>query len=283
MQTDTWDIPVIAMTPIAHASAEGAKSGNIVPLNLHEYVQADGVSVAQVPIISGNSIRGILRDHAAHHLCTLLEAPLPTLRAFHFLFSGGGLTEPGQTVDISFANRLRTLLPIVSVFGGSRSNTAYGGKVLVHDMRPACQETAHLLPDNMRRASLPTSDDLIDVYTSTTRDDREHPQYRTYRGPDTMETDASPQMIYSREAIKPGTLLHWKIVMCDLTDLEYQAWMSTLGHFAARPYIGGRSASGFGEIRIDWPGVNPMDVDVQSYNAHIRDNRDAIMDILERL
>src|SRR5690606_14632725 len=89
---------VTAKSSISHNGGESL--GIETKLRREKLVQPDG-SVEEVPVLSGNGMRGLLRDRGMLHMCRSLgygepgEDGVPsglTLSAFYFLFSGGSLT-----------------------------------------------------------------------------------------------------------------------------------------------------------------------------------------------
>ena len=142
-----------ALTSISHI---GESYGINAKLRREKVVQPDG-SVEEVPIISGNSLRGILRDRGMLHMLRCLGYGVDeetgkvrglSLAAFYFLFSGGALTKvSGRGLDVDQARCWRDLIPLVAIFGGAMGNQIMPGKVNVGKAIPICRETAHLIPE----------------------------------------------------------------------------------------------------------------------------------------
>ena len=145
---------VTALSSISHNGGESFGIDSL--LRREKFVQPDG-SVEEVPVISGNGVRGSLRDRGMLHMCRLLGYGTDeqvgrirglTIGAFHFLFSGGSLSaDGGKTINIERARELRGLIPLVSIFGGAMGNQIMPGKLDMGKMIPICAETAHLLPE----------------------------------------------------------------------------------------------------------------------------------------
>ena len=139
METIEFTGIVTALSSISHGG--GQSFGINSKLRREKFVQLDG-SVEEVPVISGNAIRGQLRDLGMRHMCRVLgygEAteddgrPLGlSLPAFYFLFSGGALTkQKGRGLDIDRARTLRELIPLVGIFGGAMGNQIMPGKLKI--------------------------------------------------------------------------------------------------------------------------------------------------------
>src|SRR5579859_331239 len=124
-------------------------------LRREKMIQLDG-SVVEVPVISGNSWRGQLRDCGMRAMLDTIAAALGRERlelpsqAFHFLFSGGALSrDDAQSIDMGAARRLRELIPLVGIFGGATKGQIMQGKLQIDKIVPVCAETAHVLPDDL--------------------------------------------------------------------------------------------------------------------------------------
>jgi len=100
MRTVCFEGTVTALTSISHI---GDSHGVTAKLRREKIVQPDG-SVEEIPILSGNGVRGILRDRGMLHLCRELgfgvndengEVQGLSKEAFYLLFSGGALSKQG--------------------------------------------------------------------------------------------------------------------------------------------------------------------------------------------
>lgn len=155
-RTEWYAGVVTALTSISHIGPE-ERAGQSTKsyLRREKIIQPDG-SVEHVPTISGNGMRGLLRDRGMWHMCQRLgygvneetgEVLGLSLPAFHFLFSGGSLTSTGsKAIDIDRARKMREAIPLISLFGGALGNQILNGKIKIGKMIPICQETIHLLP-----------------------------------------------------------------------------------------------------------------------------------------
>jgi len=289
MRTLVFEGIVTALTSISHI---GTSHGIHSKLRREKVVQLDG-TVEEVPIISGNSIRGILRDRGMLHMLRTLgygvddetgEIRGLSLPAFHFLFSGGTLTKTStRGLDVDAARQWRELIPLVSVFGGAMGNQIMNGKLKVGKAIPICQETAHLLPSRfIEDHNLESVWELCQEEAYTRRDDEKSEKLRPLIAPeerklleaqsrqervkrgtseDVRDTkEQKQQMRYFCETIAAGTRLFWEIVLDDVTDLEFEALCAALGEFARFPYIGGKSGVGHGKVSIqfdNWIEINP--------------------------
>jgi len=279
MKTYLFEGTVTALTSISHI---GETFGINAKLRREKIVQADG-SIEEVPVISGNSIRGILRDRGMVHMLRNLDYGVNeetgevkglSLAAFYFLFSGGALTSTGKRgIDIDEARRWRDLIPLVALFGGAMGNQIMPGKLKIGKLIPICAETQHIVPERFVTGDLQSVWDMTQEEAYTRRDDEKNENLRRLIEPDTRrlleaeaatkrvkqgtleqkpekETGQKQQMRYFVETLAAGTPLFWDIAMDDVTDLEFEAFCVTLAEFGRFPYIGGKSGVGHGKISI---------------------------------
>jgi CRISPR type IV-associated protein Csf2 len=288
MKTFIFEGVMTALTSISHI---GDTYGINAKLRREKIVQPNGM-VEEVPIISGNSLRGILRDRGMLHMCRSLgygvneetgEIKGLSLAAFYFLFSGGALSKvSGRGLDIDQARRWRDLIPLVALFGGAMGNQIMPGKCKIGKAIPICQETAHILPERFVEDGLLSIWDMCQEEAYTRRDDEKNEKLRQLIAPDvrglleakaaekrgkigTKKDKAGPtgqkqQMRYFVETLASGARLFWDITMDDVTDLEFEAFCVTLAEFGRFPYIGGKSGVGLGKVAISfdkWIEINP--------------------------
>lgn len=311
---------VTALSSISHI---GETHGVNAKLRREKLVTPDGIQ--EIPVISGNSLRGQLRDHGMFYMCRSLGygvnvetgevygLPLP---AFHFLFSGGALTKVGdRALNIDAARELRSLIPLVSVFGGAMGNQIMEGKLIVGKLYPLCEETAGLVPERFACNSRSVWE-MLQEEAYTRRDDEKReglrqiiqPQARALLedkarskqakiavGDDAdQEVGQHQQMRYFVETYAAGSQFYWEIGLHNVTELEYEAFLSALVEFSKRPYIGGMSRIGLGKIQVKfgWHEINPR-LEVRgtevampagtAYQQHLSDKGSAIRGLLDAL
>lgn len=152
MRTLIFEGTVTALTSVSHIG----ETRGINSMLRREKIAMPDATVEEIPIISGNSLRGLLRDRGMLHMCRALgygvneatgEVKGLSLPAFYFLFSGGALTkDAARGLDVDLARRMRELIPLVGVFGGAVGNQIMPGKLKIGKLIPLCSETAHLVP-----------------------------------------------------------------------------------------------------------------------------------------
>jgi CRISPR type IV-associated protein Csf2 len=283
---------VTALSSISHIGPDVGGQNVTSYLRREKFVQLDE-SVEMVPVISGNGMRGLLRDIGMWQMCKALgygvneetgEIVGLSLPAFHFLFSGGTLTgQAGRGLDVAAARCVRELIPLVGLFGGAMGNQIMEGKLKVGKLIPICRETAHLLPEWCRPAEPQSVYDMIQQEAFTRKDDEKNERLRQLIAPEVRalleasaaekaakrgtaeerpdrETGQHQQMRYYVETLAAGTRFFWELALEDVTDIEYDAFWATLSAFAQRPYIGGKAGTGHGKVSInfrDWHALDP--------------------------
>ncbi|MCS6930556.1 MAG: hypothetical protein NZM43_13795, partial [Saprospiraceae bacterium] len=213
MQAFKIDFLLRAQKPIAHNGGE--LYGNTALFRRIKIVTAGG-EVVSLPVVSGNAVRGSMRDYCALKFLRALEkrsgekAMLPK-DAFHLLFSGGALKEASTAGDVDFARKLREAIPVVSLFGGAYGNTIYPGKIKIGFLIPVVQEALHLIPPAVRPddASIPSMHEIMSLDMYTRKDDANDESKRTFLN-DNDALFESNQMIYYSSSVAAGTSFYWQ-------------------------------------------------------------------------
>lgn len=297
---------VTALSPISHLGSQ--RTGTVTTLNRQKFIQPDG-SVEDVPIISGNSFRGQLRDSGMRFMLEAigLRVDLPV---FHLLFSGGILTRADtSTINVRTGDyrRLRELVPLLSVFGGAVAGQIMAGKLDVGQFLPICAETAHLLPDGALPAegTMPSVYDYLGIVEFTRTDDSKQETYRHLMAPTVVallegesvpgeDGPATQQMRYGTEVFGSGTRFWHEMALRNVTNLEREAFFSALQVFSERPVLGGKGAIGLGRVRFAYeqmtiePSLMQRGTEVafgvgQEYIAHLQANAGEIATLLARM
>lgn len=278
-QTYEFQGTMTALSSIQHSGGESL--GITTKLRREKFVQPDG-SVEDVPVLSGNGLRGLLRDRGMQHCCRALGYGVNeqtgavqglTLPAFYFLFSGGSLTSEGpKGLDLAYARRLRDLIPLVSVFGGAVGNQILPGKAKIGKAIPICTETQHLLPERFAALAKSSIWAYLQEEMYTRKDDEKNEHLRRLLDAPTQlaltggmskaaitETATPQQMMYYVETFAAGTPFYWRITLDDVTQVELEAFLTTLVQFSRLPYVGGRSAAGLGEVSVNFDGWTKID------------------------
>ena len=207
------------------------------------YFQTIKTSSGRLPIITGNSVRGTLRDCGAKQLLDQLGV-LVEKEVFHILFSGGNLNGAVK-MDVGKAKSVREHLPIVSLFGGGLGDMILAGKMAVGNLYPICKESEDITGEY----SDISWKNLIEEIEYTRTDDEKSDELTRYiSDPEAEKTaKASTQMRYSVQYIAAGAELVQEIVLYDnVTELEEGALLAAFEIWFACPKLGGMANKGFG-------------------------------------
>lgn len=244
---------VRAKTQIAHNGGE--VNGNIAAFRRFKVVQPSG-KVVEIPHVSGNSVRGKLRDVAAKQMLDLLgEEGRPQkvdLKVFQLLFSGGSLGSGNNADDIEKYRQMRENLVHVSLFGGAWGNAILSGKMKINPLIPIAAETAHIIPEKWHgKEPLPSIFTYLQLEMFTRKENSNDAEFQPYIERSEEDLYSTSQMIYHVETISAGTPFYWKVVLEDVTPEEFDFFLSVVQKFKEIPVVGGKSATGFGQIEFE--------------------------------
>jgi CRISPR/Cas system CMR subunit Cmr4 (Cas7 group RAMP superfamily) len=242
-----------------------------------------GGKPTDVPIISGNQVRGRLRRLLARDFLELVGYEMDLSqrkyqKLYHVLFAGGVLTEVEEeesgVVDLDLKFRIVKYILPLRLFGCSYANQMIEGRVLVGHLLPVCKE--------LREYTGVDSDvsfyQLVARAFQTRRDElRATAQSEEEEGP-------AVQAIVEYECFAPGTRFYHEIVL-ETTRQEERLDLSTLYRavklWQQAPYIGGKSSIGFGKLRIEYEW--PTGVGDSAYLEFTEKNRSEIVEVLSEL
>ena len=228
------------LAPVSHIG-ETASTGSY----FQTVLTADG----RVPVITGNSVRGQLRDSmAAHLLDTMGDSSLLGVKVskdvFNILFSGGNINGAMKD-DVEKAKNVRAHFPLVSLMGGGLGDMIMAGKLICSFAYPVCKETESITSIE----SGISWHSLIDEMEFTRTDDGKNDQLAAYMQDTGEEKTAksSTQMRYSVQYLAAGTDFVQDFIFLDgVTDLELGAFYAGLRQWFKVPRLGGMAAKGFG-------------------------------------
>ena len=235
-----------------------------------------------VPALSGNSFRGQLRDILADQLCSRLSnhgeqrLRFDDNEIYTILYSGGALSENSESRKL-MAN-FSEYLPSMRLMGAAFGNVMLPSKLAMTHIVPCAEETQEIL----QGMCSPLEEGLvppIDEWTSarnllfndgplTRKDDSKDLTRQRFVDSETVQQPESQsktadggasrdpqQMIYHVECIPPGTwLLQQLYSKFPLDQLELGCLFDGLGTFLRQPALGGRSAAGYGQVRVQLRG-----------------------------
>lgn len=236
------------LSPISHIG-ETASTGSY----FQTILTADG----RVPVITGNSIRGQLRDcMAAHLLDTMSQDSLLSVKVskdvFNILFSGGNINGVMKD-DVEKAKNIRKHFPLVSLMGGGLGDMIMAGKLICGFAYPVCTETEGItsIESDISWHS------LIDEMEFTRTDDGKNDRLAAYMqdAEEEKAAKAPTQMRYSVQYMAAGTEFVQDFIFLDgVNELEMGAFYAGLQKWFQTPRLGGMAAKGFGLFDADFGG-----------------------------
>lgn len=139
-------LEITTLSPLTHGAGT---QGNEVQLRTSEYLLDEVDELGKVtsrrvavPIVSGAALRASLREHAFGHLAEVLGLQDGSLSRdkLRLLLKGGKNDSGGQTVSLDEARRLRTLFPMLAIFGSMDGGLPIRGELHVSPVRPWVRE-----------------------------------------------------------------------------------------------------------------------------------------------
>lgn len=222
--------------PLSHIG-ETASAGS--------YFQTVLTAEGRLPVVTGNAIRGQLRDACALHLLRVLGNPKVDKDAFNVLFSGGNIVG-GMRDDVAKAKAVRQHFPMISLLGGGLGDMIMSGKLLCGFAYPVCREAESITGIE----SLISWHSLIDEMEFTRTDDGKNDKLSGYLldASEEKSAKASTQMRYSVQYIAAGTEFAQDLIFLPgTTELEIGAFYAGLREWWFNvPRLGGMAAKGFG-------------------------------------
>jgi CRISPR/Cas system CSM-associated protein Csm3 (group 7 of RAMP superfamily) len=267
-----------ALSPVFHGGNE--KTGAVVLLNRLKFI-VDG-KPTDVPVVSGNQVRGRLRRLLTEDFLELAGYKLDLSqkkhqKLYHTLFAGGVLTEAEEesgVIDLNMKFKIVKYILPLRLFGCSYSNQMIEGRLLVGHLLPVCRE----LKEYIGVESDLSFYQLITRAFQTRRDELRDAK----QGEEEEETTV--QAIVEYECFAPGTKFYHEIVL-ETTKQEESLDLSTLYRavklWQQTPHIGGKSSVGFGKLRIDYGWPNEVNDSV--YLDFIEKNKSEIVKVLNEL
>lgn len=236
--------------------------------------------IDNIPTIHGNAIRGKLRRLMMQEYLDLLDYQLDSMKVYHFLFTGGMLealdSKDKGIIDLKIKQRLRELIPPISLVGSALGNQMVQGKLKVGLGNLVCKETADYISDeydtsfgayNLKASDFGTRlDDLKESKKSTD---------------DSKEKEQSTQMLYEFETVVRGAMFTHEFVLEDANPVEKACFVNAINLLKERPYLGGKGATGYGKMQFNYAGLDGLtDTDYIDYVSEHKDEMTALLDEL---
>lgn len=227
-----------------------------------------GNAIVSVPVLSGNSFRGMWRDLAALHIMETLKVKQVSQDLFGIFFGGGSLSKGKVTKE--FRDKLYNTFPSLRVFGFSIGNVMYPSKLAVDFGVPQVKETQEYSKALYPKLSLTATETLANDITNMTmmtlkKDDDKaivagfelvqvsFPMENSKKEEEDDEEEikrGKSQMIYHVEYIVPNThFVHGFRALYPMQPLEIGALLKAVMLGGTRSF-GGMGGRGFG--RMQW-------------------------------
>lgn len=263
-----------ALSPITHGSDEDF--GNEQQFRKQEMAVRDdngGLHYEDVPVVSGNSLRGHLRDLLAKDFLDRLNTdddPLELGDSLSNAFWAGGSLErtsgPGR-LNRRMINGIRDHIPPLSLLGTALADQMLESRLNVGMLIPIAAETERYTD----RESDQSVYEFVDDQFYTRQDDRVGGR---------QEGEDAQQMKYTVEALIPGTRFdHW-LSLEGASEVERACLGHAMNLFDEGPHIGGQKAIGHGRVSFKYDDPLP---DPDPYLEFVADNREEIQAFVEDL
>lgn len=275
--TTRWSGTLTATSSIVHG---GYSAGTKTLLRREQMITPDG-ELVEIPVISGNSLRGRLRRIGEELLRDTLEyeGDLP-LAAAHALRGGGALAKvTGEPLSGARLQRLRAHVPLIAAFGAAAGGRIIDGSLMVGRVIPHLAQTSHL-----------TGVDGPDVFSAT--------QLETYTRLDEGSTagfapllpidgpaaQTPGSMVFHIETFPVGTRFSTWVHLDRATDLTTAFVSDVINEFSQRGALGGRRAIGHGQVTATWDRTDrPTPPEPLDWRAHLQERRADVLDAITYL
>lgn len=253
-----------ALSPISHNSDENLS--NTTSFRRQSIKNAE--KVIEIPVVTGNSMRGILRRVAADVFFKDIEVLKEDLSVdvYHKFYTGGSLTKGTDEAKVNEKRAIRELAIPLSVFGTAMDDFILKGKLICGFLYPVSKQTETF-------TGIESNQDVFELLSTefyTRRDDFEG------------QSETSNQMLYESEVLIPGTELNQIIILDTENPIEIGFFMKVFNKFSEKPYIGGVSRAGHGRVNID-VDLSEYDKHIDSYEDFIKTNKVAIKEFVTKL
>jgi len=263
-------------------------------------IMPDG-DVIDVPIIPGNSLRGVLRDEMAFQflsdvkkISNKLSVNAGTLMT---LFSGGILAGGQEEVTTKKVSEImdkyvKPLLPL-SIMGCALIKMMVPSKIKLGIGYPVTKETKKLVEDIYDGEATVSLADITSFVLMTRKDDKMKMTQLAVKTDFSLldellkkglkgERRAAIQQRFRREVVIPGTLFVTYIdEILPLTPEEWGLLLKTLKRLKG---IGGSVARGLGGLKITYSGLSAEEVHKfeEAYRDYVKENQKKIIDALQK-
>ncbi len=263
---ESFEGEYVAKSPISHGSDEDF--GMEQKFRTIE-MSSEGENI-EIPVVSGNSLRGILRDLLAKHLLDFLDIEVGD-KLSYALYSGGTLERGKGKAKIKrrTIEKVRENLPMISLLGTALGSQLISGKLNMGMLVPISRETEPFTGVESERSIF----EFLDETFYTRKDDIEGEKERD-------EDEQAQQMRYRVEILIPGTKFYHWMDLENSDEIEKSCLFKSFDLFSESPHIGGMKAKGHGKVGYDY---SPKLGDGEKYENFLKDNESSIRGFLKEL
>jgi hypothetical protein len=252
MKSYRWEGHATARSSIAHG---GETLGTVTYLRREAFLTPHH-GRTNIPVISGNAVRGSLRDTAAMLLWEALDRPTLPMPVAHALWAGGALVKSkGQPLTGQRLADLRTMVAHIGVFGAAGGGRILDSALTVAKMVPHCTQTQHLFPDAPPATATLDMHDLLQIEYYSRIPDTARLTGVTDPNEDTNPDDGL--MRYGTETFIAGTTFDTMFALTNATPDEYAFFTETLTTWLSNATIGGKTGRGHGRIDLTLTTTSP--------------------------
>ena len=220
--------------------------------------------VADVPCISANAVRGVLRRIIMADFLELVGYTVDSPKLHHALCSGGQLESTDSntsSVDMEMRRKLVEGIPPLGLLGTSIGNQILSSTLQVDHAMPVCEERKWQR-DLRRKGTLlqppdcrPWDDDPRWEQSGNRLTSRHFYTRRDDLHADREEDEQAVQMLVEPECIIPGTLFEHGFALKNASPVESGCLGRALELWAIGPTIGGKASGGMGQLLLDYDHI----------------------------
>lgn len=249
----------------------------VMTFNANDLRPAEQIAILEVPYISPNGLRHMIREAAWVHLAATLDIPAqwpgegPYPQSVEALFRNGGNLRQGASEPIgasALGAAVRKAFPSLDLLGGNVDNFGLDQGRLEVAAWILCAENAEAeLPEAVRTRPMMrvSAFEMLDDVTQTRQ-----------------AVNGLHQMIYNFETLVQGTEIYMRLRLHPFTHpLTQGALLAAVETWAAAiNRAAGKAAEGFSTVTVEEVGRQGMTGTVEQYEAYLRENADALREEL---
>lgn len=265
-----FDIKIRLLSPLMHYGDEMSgtmQTARKMPFRVgNEYID--------IPVFSGNALRGIIRRLLMQDLLEKIGYSVSSVsqNVYYTLFSGGAL-KSGGGIDLEFKKMLKENCPALVLLGSAFGNQMTEGKMKVDISKPVCSEMNDY---NVNKSDISIFDGMLSDVFHTRLDSLKS----NVEVCGDCEEKQVVQMKYEAETLSAGTVLETGIYLECASELEVSCAEYALNLLKNHGYIGGKSASGYGKISLEF---NNSDDNGELYKNFVDEHKEEIRNFIAYL